>query len=95
MVLRTVLKLINEEHKLRRVELDMLLAAGKSLKPYLPSLSEIRKGEAATVVTKYAGKNSAEFYAESFACYYSGVADLPDAIDCLMKDTLKRLQASR
>ena len=95
---KAVIKAIKEEHCLDRHDLDALLTANRSISKYIPNIRDVRKGVAVTEVSDYAGKSSAEFWAECFSAFYNNDTSrdaLPDLIYDEMLVTLKTLQASR
>lgn len=93
-VLDVILKFIKQEHFLDRLQLDLLLAGGYSLKEYLPTFRDVKKGAPQLLVSEYGKKNAMELWAEAFSYYYSG-QELPEEIEDLLRETLITLQASR
>jgi hypothetical protein len=93
-VLNTILDIIDDEHYLDRKEIISLLDGGYSIKRYLPSVSDVKKGIPRVLVSEYGMKNAFELWAEAFGFYYSD-QELPEHLDALMKETLVTLQSSR
>lgn len=93
-VLTIVFDIIEDEHYLQVRELDSLISGGYSIKKYLPTVSEVKRGIPKVLVSDYAKKNAFELWAEAFGFFYAD-KELPDFITNLMEDTLVTLQSPR
>lgn len=92
---RAALKAIKEQFCLDARDLEALLAAGRSIGKYVPKLTHLAKGRAATDVTDYGDKSAIEMFCESLALFYTDPDRLPDEVYKLMEDTLVTVKAGR
>jgi hypothetical protein len=88
LVLKKVLKHINEVHGLNVKHLEMALENGDSIKEYWPSFIEMSETEAC--ITDYARKSPEEFFAEAIAHKFEG-RKLPKKVESLYEITMARL----
>lgn len=71
--------------------IDTLIATGRSLKKYWPSIDLARSTKLPELLTEYATKSPVEFFPEAFSMYLGG-AKLPPGIGDLMSKTLDKVR---
>lgn len=85
-ILNECLKYVSRVHGLNSKNVEILLSAEKSLKPYWPT-SPLELSEAKLILTEYAKKNTEEFFSEALALFLTQ-KKLPKTVNKLMKETI-------